>query len=202
MRSHGKRDRSHPKSIGLHKFASSKKSTYDKRVVLAKQAALNAKKVNKYKKLLRKLGVDNAEVQRKTTEENPAEPSEGDRKGTRAVRPSVEGVAEEPSPADGAGASGVTAAAGGGAGAGGRRGRQKRPRPKTQLERLSEKAAAEKASTAEERKKAEEERERRQAEKAQKQRARKKTRAKFLSKTRKGQPVMKFRVEKILSKLS
>ena len=42
--------------LGLQKFAAAKKSTYDKRVVQAKQQALNAKKVNKYRKLLKKLG--------------------------------------------------------------------------------------------------------------------------------------------------
>jgi hypothetical protein len=42
--------------LGLQKFAAAKKSTYDKRAVQAKQQALNAKKVNKYKRLLKKLG--------------------------------------------------------------------------------------------------------------------------------------------------
>ena len=42
--------------LGLQKFAAAKKSTYDKRAVQAKEQALNAKKVNKYRKLLKKLG--------------------------------------------------------------------------------------------------------------------------------------------------
>lgn len=41
--------------IRLDKFAGAKKSTYDKRAIKAKQAALNAKKVNKYRKLVKKL---------------------------------------------------------------------------------------------------------------------------------------------------
>ena len=45
----GKRKRDRPLSIS--KFGAAKASTYDKRVVKQKQAALNAAKVNKYRKL-------------------------------------------------------------------------------------------------------------------------------------------------------
>ena len=49
---HGKRKRS---SISLQKFAGAKKSQYDKKARLEKAAALNAKRVNKYRKLTAKL---------------------------------------------------------------------------------------------------------------------------------------------------
>eukprot|EP00877_Chromochloris_zofingiensis_P009196 jgi/Chrzof1/452/Cz01g16110.t1 len=42
-------------AISLEKFASAKKSTYDKRQVLEKQRALKAKQVNKYQKLKKRL---------------------------------------------------------------------------------------------------------------------------------------------------
>ena len=48
----GKRKRS---GISLHKFAGAKKSRYDKKARLEKAAALNAKRVNKYRKLTAKL---------------------------------------------------------------------------------------------------------------------------------------------------
>ena len=42
-------------SISLHKFAGAKKSRYDKKARLEKASALNAKRVNKYRKLAAKL---------------------------------------------------------------------------------------------------------------------------------------------------
>ena len=49
----GKRRRDRPLSIS--KFGAAKASTYDKRVIKQKQAALNAAKVNKYRKLKARL---------------------------------------------------------------------------------------------------------------------------------------------------
>ena len=45
----GKRKRDRP--LSLSKFGAAKASTYDKRIIKQKQAALNAAKVNKYRKL-------------------------------------------------------------------------------------------------------------------------------------------------------
>lgn len=43
-------------SIGLEKFATAKKSGYDKRAKQEKERALNAARVNAYKKLKKRLG--------------------------------------------------------------------------------------------------------------------------------------------------
>ena len=52
----GKRKRDMP--LPISKFAGAKASTYDKRVIKQKQAALNAAKINKYRKLKAKLNAD------------------------------------------------------------------------------------------------------------------------------------------------
>ena len=50
-----KHHRSVDTALSLDKFASAKASTYDKRKAIAKQQALKAKQVNKYKKLKKRL---------------------------------------------------------------------------------------------------------------------------------------------------
>uniref|UniRef100_A0A7S1SV61 rRNA-processing protein FYV7 n=1 Tax=Tetraselmis chuii TaxID=63592 RepID=A0A7S1SV61_9CHLO len=163
--------------LGLDRFASAKKSTYDKRAVKAKQTALNAKKVNKYRKLLRKM--EPGSTQTVSTERST------DNDGGKDTDKWGEKEAS-------AGKGGKTQ---------GRSGAEAVAKRKNQLQRLAEKVEVERRSEA-----AEHEQERKTKEevalkKAESQKQRRKEKSKFFKKTRQGQPVMKYRVEKILSQL-
>eukprot|EP00873_Tetraselmis_striata_P033482 jgi/Tetstr1/453746/TSEL_040699.t1 len=174
--------------LRLDRFAAAKKSTYDKRTVAAKRTALNAKKVNKYRRLLKQL-----------------EPGQGAGDADSEAGPSRE--QKEGSPRDEVGAGGASqwampkTAAGKEAAGGKAAGKGAPRRKKSQLQRLAEQAEQEKREEA-----ARQEEARKQAEalakkKEESQKARRKLKSQFLKKTRHGQPVMKFRVDKILSQL-
>lgn len=212
-------------------------STYDKRDIIQKQRALKAKKVNKYRKTLKKLEAEGRlaprtalipstelpeDIRPGTSNSSPdSEHEQGQQRGQHQKRQQQQQQQHSkrqrlhqhddpgllpPPPTTDKGTDCKADEPPGFSGDGGResqqRGGGKRvPRHQSQLERLADKRQAEL-----EREQAEKEERARAAQLRrehleEKEKERKVSKAKFLAKTRRGQPVMRHRLDKILQTL-
>mmetsp|Transcript_4944 Transcript_4944/g.14236 ORF Transcript_4944/g.14236 Transcript_4944/m.14236 type:complete len:186 (+) Transcript_4944:254-811(+) len=174
---HGKQRRPH--ALGLAKFADAKTSTYDKQARKQKERALNSKVVNKYRKLRARL--DGQAGGPHAVQSAPqAQPDTADVEEGLAGSPSEDAMTGSVS---------------------GTHGKQRHKKPESHIQRIAREKAAEKAAEQRAREEAKQEAQHRQAQRQQSAQQRKKQSALMRKKTRSGQPVMKFRINKILGQL-
>lgn len=169
--------RNKPSAIPLDRFADAKASKYDKKEILAKKQELKLRKLFKYKKLKRKL-----------TSENLLAP---------VLPVNMDNFQEEGEPdPEGSGARAGMAAAKQTADFVKRRGKNKR-----KLSELHEDATAVKSDVTAAKQTALSEQLQRQERIEEVAKARRLEKARYFKKTQRGQPVMKYRMDKILKSL-
>eukprot|EP00242_Pyramimonas_sp_CCMP2087_P003659 CAMPEP_0198209118 /NCGR_PEP_ID=MMETSP1445-20131203/12424_1 /TAXON_ID=36898 /ORGANISM="Pyramimonas sp., Strain CCMP2087" /LENGTH=196 /DNA_ID=CAMNT_0043882759 /DNA_START=135 /DNA_END=725 /DNA_ORIENTATION=+ len=176
------------KGLSLEAFAGAKKSTYDKIAKDNKAFNLNAKKVNTYRKWLAKEGSASAKggIPTDTFFDTPRSNDDHEGRASEATAPNERGQRDKKGQDKGKGRE---------------RYKEVPKKYKTSLQRLQEKVAAEKLVEEEEKDKERLEAEERGRQKEAAQAARKKKTELMRKKTRKGQPVMKNRIEDLLSKI-
>lgn len=194
MHSHGKGGRPRPSLNALSGFASAKASTYDKQARKRKERALNSKVVNKYRKLKARLQASGGAVPHLDAALQTGSEQSEER---QLSLPGQQETAQPPQHQQ----QQQQAQSAGSKLADKRPKHGRKPKPASQLQRIAQEKEAEQE---EQRRQKEEQRlaaEKRREEVAQARQRRKQQTTQFRKRTRTGQPVMKYRIGKVLEKL-
>ncbi|KAL0033083.1 hypothetical protein WJX79_002139 [Trebouxia sp. C0005] len=207
----GKSSNRHPRGLTLERFAAAKSSGYNKRDKKERQFALDAKKVNKYRKLKSKLqqkGMlpsvsqeDQQETARLKRIQDRAGPSLSDTtdEGSEAddvlkLQHQLPYVASGPYPQSHHGTQELQSQSG-------NPNRHKRQKPESHLQKIANQVQADKEAVLQEQQAAQKQAAERRDRVAKVEKQRKQQTALLRKKTRTGQPIMKHRIDKILDAL-